>query len=183
MTKTQVIRTFLEMDSPAALRGGEVAEPGVRVDRVENPTPQLYRDLYVEVGRDYHWVDRLPWSREQIAQHLGQAGLEIWVMSCEGERAGYFELNRRDGGAIDIAYFGLLPAFHGRGLGRHLLTVACERAWALGAKKVTLNTCTLDNPAALPNYLRRGFKVVREEKYWIETQGTRNREGGASRNS
>ena len=33
----------------------------------------------------------------------------------------------------------------------------------LGARRVWLHTCTLDNPAALPNYLKRGFVPVKTE--------------------
>jgi GNAT superfamily N-acetyltransferase len=66
-------------------------------------------------------------------------------------------------GAVEIAYFGLLPEYFGRGWDGHLLTRAVETAWGLGASRVWLHTCTLDHPAALPNYLRRGFRRVREE--------------------
>jgi hypothetical protein len=31
-----------------------------------------------------------------------------------------------------------------------------------------LNTCTLDAPQALPNYLARGFTITREERYSVE---------------
>ena len=79
--------------------------------------------------------------------------------------AGYFELHAPGDGAVEIAYFGLLPEFFGRGWGGHLLTRAVDTAWSLGAARVWLHTCTLDHPAALPNYLRRGFRPVREETY------------------
>jgi hypothetical protein len=32
-------------------------------------------------------------------------------------------------------------------------------------ERVWLHTCTLDHPAALPNYLKRGFRPIREEVY------------------
>ena len=88
----------------------------------------------------------------------------MWVLTVEGEPAGYFEL-RRNGTDIEIAYFGLLPAFTGRGLGAHLLTEAVEQAWAAGATRVWLHTSTLDHPAALPNYLKRGFTIFKTEEY------------------
>jgi len=31
--------------------------------------------------------------------------------------------------------------------------------------RVWLHTCTLDDPAALPNYVARGFRPFREERY------------------
>ena len=61
-----------------------------------------------------------------------------------------------------------LEAVRGRGLGRHLLTEAVETAWCLGAKRVWLHTSTLDHPAALPNYLSRGFRPFMRERYFVE---------------
>jgi GNAT superfamily N-acetyltransferase len=69
---------------------------------------------------------------------------------------------------VEIAYFGLLPEFMGRGWGKYLLSEAARQAWRAGATRVWLHTCTLDHPAALPNYLRRGFRPVREERYTVE---------------
>ena len=57
--------------------------------------------------------------------------------------------------------------FTGRGLGGALLTEAVERAWAAGAARVWLHTCTFDHPAAIPNYLARGFTVFRTEEYTV----------------
>ena len=62
-------------------------------------------------------------------------------------------------------YFGVLPGYQGRGLGKYLLTRAVEEGWRRGANRVWLHTCTLDHPGALPNYLKRGFRAVREESY------------------
>jgi GNAT superfamily N-acetyltransferase len=77
-----------------------------------------------------------------------------------GRRAGYFELRPGDG--VEVRSFGLLAAFHGVGLGGWLLTVALRRARELGGR-VWLHTCTLDAPAALPNYLARGLVAYRSE--------------------
>ena len=66
---------------------------------------------------------------------------------------------------MEIVYFGLIGRYFGRGLGGWMLTRAVEEAFALGATRVILNTCTLDAPQALPNYLARGFVIMREERY------------------
>jgi GNAT superfamily N-acetyltransferase len=89
-------------------------------------------------------------------------------MTYNVETAGYFELRKCEDGSIEIAYFGLMPQFIGRGLGKHLLTRAVEQAWAARANRVWLHTCTLDDPAALPNYLKRGFKPFKTEYYRTE---------------
>ena len=77
--------------------------------------------------------------------------------------AGYVELEKKGGDVVEIDYMGLLPSFIGGGLGAHLLTLAVERALAMGATRVLLNTCNLDHPKARANYEARGFKAVRTE--------------------
>ena len=52
------------------------------------------------------------------------------------------------GDDVEIAYFGLLPAFHGRGWGGALLEHALRRGFELGSR-VWVHTCTLDGPHAL----------------------------------
>ena len=47
------------------------------------------------------------------------------------------------------------------------MTEAVERAWSMGARRVWLHTCTFDHPAALPNYLKRGFTVFKTEQYEV----------------
>jgi len=42
-----------------------------------------------------------------------------------------------------------------------LLTHGLEEAWRMGPSRVWLHTCTLDHPAALPNYLARGMTIYK----------------------
>ena len=167
----QAVRTFLQMIDPGELDAAGAPSPDIVVERVEACPPALWRRLYSEVGRDYHWVDRLDWTDEEIARYLSDPALELWVVRAKGETAGYFELREHEDRSVEIAYFGLLPAFLGRGWGKFLLTQATYAAWRLGAVRVWLHTCTLDHPAALPNYLKRGFRPTREEVYEISGEG------------
>jgi GNAT superfamily N-acetyltransferase len=161
----EVTRTYLEMRSPAELKAARSDDQRVRIEQIHDCTPSFYRHLYVEVGRNYHWIDRLPWTDEQIAAHLQLPENSVWLMTYDGETSGYFELRRCEDGSVEVAYFGLMPQFIGRGLGKHLLTCATEQAWTDGANRVWLHTCTLDDPAALPNYLKRGFRPFKTEEY------------------
>jgi ribosomal protein S18 acetylase RimI-like enzyme len=163
-----VTRTYLEMTRPGQLVGAGEASPDARVDRVTECPPSFYRYLYAEVGREWHWLDRLEWSDDAIRAHLGQPAIALWALWVKGAPAGWFELRRHDDGSVEIAYFGILPDFRRRGLGKHLLTAAVTRAWETGARRVWLHTCTLDDPAALPNYLARGFRVYKEETYEVD---------------
>ena len=164
----EVTRTYLEMRDASELFAAHCDDPHVRIEQMLVCSPSFNRNLYVKVGKNYHWIDRLPWKDEQIAAHHNQPDITLWLMTYDGEIAGYFELCRCEDDSVEIAYFGLLPEFLGRGLGKHLLTCATEQAWADGANRVWLHTCTLDDPAALPNYLKRGFKPFKTEGYSVE---------------
>ena len=153
------------MRDPADLQGADPPPGDVRVDREERPVPSLWRRLYTEVGREYHWVDRLGWTDDDITRYLSDPALELWILRDSDDVAGYFELRREEDGAVEVAYFGLLPGFVGRGLGKYLLTRAVERAWERGATRVWLHTSSLDHSSALPNYLARGFSVWKQETY------------------
>ena len=135
--------------------------------QMSDPEVIADRERYAEVGREYRWVDRLPWTDAQIREYLDDPAVTLWLMTVSGAPAGYFELRRDERGATEIVYFGLLPEFTGRGLGRHLLSEAVATAWRAGASRVWLHTCSLDHPAALPNYVARGFEVFREEEYEV----------------
>jgi ribosomal protein S18 acetylase RimI-like enzyme len=171
--RIEVTRTYLEMTRPEQLLAAHSAEPGLRIERTVSCPASFYRYLYTEVGRPYHWVDRLGWSDERIRSHLAREGTALFVLYVGGSPAGYFELDRTDEGSTEIAYFGLLPEFIGRGLGKCLLTRAVEQAFRDGANRVWLHTCSLDDSAALPNYQRRGFRPFRREKYWIAKSALR----------
>lgn len=164
MPTIEVLRTYLEMTSPADLVTEGAPDPAARLELVQDCPWHFYRYLYVEVGRQYHWRDRLSWSETQFREHLAGPSA-IWLLSVRGAPAGYFELRGHEDRSIEIAYFGLLPEFVGQGLGKFLLTRAVEEAWARGPGRVWLHTCSLDHPGALPNYLKRGFRKVGEERY------------------
>jgi GNAT superfamily N-acetyltransferase len=166
MPVIDVVRTHLEMTSPSDLVPDGPPGPGVRLEPVRDCPWHFFRYLYTEVGRPYHWIDRLTWTEKQFREYLAGPSV-VWLLSVDGAPAGFFELRGHEDGSIEVAYFGLLPEFVGRGLGKYLLTRAVEEAWARKASRVWLHTCTLDHPGALPNYLKRGFRKVGEETYQI----------------
>ena len=161
-----VTRTYLELDPTAAAPVAPRPDAPELELRRRDVDVAGYRALYAAVGDAYHWHDRDAWSDERLRAHLAQPSVHVWVATQGDAPVGYFELvDDAAAGAVEIAYFGLVAAAQGRGLGRALLERAIEEGWRLGARRLWLHTCTLDHPAALPNYLRRGFRVVREEQY------------------
>lgn len=141
-----------------------------RIELVQHITPEFSRFLYLSVGSELNWADRLVLTRDQWARQLGKPGSETHVLYRRGAPQGYVELaaaSTQAGTEVEIFYFGLFPQATGQGLGGALLTEGVQRAWTLHERvpalapvsRVWLHTCSLDGPAALPNYLARGFSV------------------------
>jgi GNAT superfamily N-acetyltransferase len=166
MPTVQVTITYLEMEHPASLQAKRADRDDVVCERVDPPDPRVAERFYADVGNAYYWLDRAEWSTAQWRDDLAQPGSELWVLRVDGDEAGYFHLTQPSPRTREILYLGLLPGFDGEGLGGHLLTCAIERAWEAGADRVLVNTCTLDHPAALANYVARGFEIVRTRSEW-----------------
>lgn len=158
----RLITTYMEMTAPDQLRAAFIDSPDIEVRPTQYTDLAAYRALYSAVGEAWHWRDRLLMPDAELAEALAQA--DVNVLYVGGEVAGYVELAPGgDDGSVEVAYFGLLPAFFGRGLGKHLLSAGVQRAWERGATRVWLHTCNLDGPAALNNYLARGFTITHVE--------------------
>jgi GNAT superfamily N-acetyltransferase len=160
---TSVTTYYLELTSPHELKAKRCGRDDLTFARVDPPMPELNRFFYTAVGGAWYWTDRLPWTYGQWLEWLGRPGVQTWLLSAAGVPTGYVELDGEPGGAVEVAYFGLLPPFIGQGLGAHLLTLAVERAWAVPAPPVWVHTCTLDHPHALAHYQARGFRLYRED--------------------
>jgi GNAT superfamily N-acetyltransferase len=154
----EVTTWYLEMTDPAQQAPPQAPAPELEIRRAELPSPELSRYLYAAVGGPWFWLDRLGWTWERWTAWLDRPELETWVAYVRGTPAGFAELElQRD--AVELASFGLLPQFVGRGHGPRLLDAAVRRAWELGRPRVWLHTCSLDSPAARATYERRGFRL------------------------
>lgn len=167
-TRIDVTRTHLELRGPDALRRVPAPARQLTVRELRPIGAAEYRALYSLVGERWFWRDRLLWSDAELEAYLASPDVHVWVLSVDGNTAGYFELRQHGTDSVEIMYFGLAPQCMGQRLGGWLLTRAADEAFALGVGRVILNTCTLDAPQALPNYLARGFTIVRDEHYLVE---------------
>jgi GNAT superfamily N-acetyltransferase len=157
-------RSYLELPAGVPPSAERELPAGAVVHREHSRDADLFRSIYRDVGAPYRWIDRLPWTDAQWRAHVSHPDLEMWLLFVNDVRAGYFELHfEPDGHSVEIAYFGLLPAFIGRGLGGALLTSAIRAARGRGDLRVWLHTCTRDHPHALTNYEARGFRVFHVE--------------------
>ena len=157
MREIETIVTFLEMTAEPMHHIAPPSNLKLMLVRAENPTLGFYRFLYGNVGHDYNWHDRTNLSDDELAKLIHAEGVEVWVLYVSGQPAGFFELTLADRATVELEYFGLISEFQGKGLGKWLLAEAIRAAWAKLPKRVIVQTCTLDGPAALPLYQKMGF--------------------------
>jgi ribosomal protein S18 acetylase RimI-like enzyme len=154
---SMLVTTYLEMTSRTQFQPSFARADDVRIDPMQTIDLHFYLYLYRSVGENLAWRDRLLMPKHELREALN--GAHIYVMYVGGAPGGYVELAKQ-GGSVEIAYFGLREEYQGRGLGKHLLSFGIEQAWKLpGAERVWLHTCNLDSPHALDNYRKRGFNV------------------------
>lgn len=159
-----ILATYLHLPNRDAFRPAFVEHPAILVLEAAHALVPFYRFLYSTVGSGFNWVDRLRWADERLHSHLSRPEVTLLVLYLDGTPAGYAELvqgSAEEG--TEVAYFGIFPSFHGRGLGKHLLSVAVQRAFDDGATRVWLSTRTTDGPYAIANYEARGFRPFRTE--------------------
>ncbi len=163
-TQGEIVITYLEMHArPPGLNLALPAED-LTIVQANPPTITFYRYLYNTVGGDWQWRDRRVMSDPALVAIVQHPLVETHVLYSAGTPAGYAELDRRAPGEIELAYFGLIPDFIGRGLGQYLLQWAIDRAWSYAPHRFWVHTCTLDHAKALPNYIRAGFKPYKTER-------------------
>ncbi len=154
---------YLEMLSRDELRPKACADPGLRIEECKIKLFSFNRWLYEQVGDAWQWFDKRSWTDNAWRDYAEAENLRTWVGYLDGTPAGYYELERQEDDNVQIAYFGLLQPFIGKGLGGYLLSHAITSAWDWGASRVWVHTCMLDHPHALKNYRARGMRVFKEE--------------------
>ena len=163
MGEIETIVTFLEMKAEVLHHIVPPSHLKLMLMRAENITPSFYRFLYGTVGSGYNWIDRKSLSDPELSILIHAKDVEIWVLYVNGQPAGFFELTPNSDNSIELQYFGLVSEFQKLGLGKWLLAEAVRAAWAKAPKRVIVQTCTLDGPAALPLYQKMGFEPYAQE--------------------
>jgi GNAT superfamily N-acetyltransferase len=88
---------------------------------------------------------------------LHSDAVEVYALSANGIDEGLLELDFRDSGQCELAFFGLTSVVQGQGAGRWLMNRALQRAWDQPIGRLWVHTCSHDHPEALGFYLRSGF--------------------------
>ena len=165
MPAQPLITTYLEMRSADQLRPKR-ADARFRVREKTERDWRFNRDLYCRVGEQWDWIDKRSWTDEHWKEYATAPELRTFAGYYDNAVAGYYELRWDGENGIEIAYFGLLPEWIGRGLGGALLTSAIERAWRMEPNPscVWVHTCNRDHPQALANYQARGMVIYKIEE-------------------
>jgi GNAT superfamily N-acetyltransferase len=161
--------TYLEMHQRPQLP--PVPHPAgckIALLHAEKPTVIFYRFLYDTVGRSWLWYERRMLDDEALRAVIEDERVEIFVLYVDGVPAGYAELDRRRPPDVELAYFGLMPEFIGRGLGGYLLHSIIGIVWDYEPRRLWVHTNTLDHPKALSLYQRMGFEPYKQERKVIE---------------
>jgi GNAT superfamily N-acetyltransferase len=137
--------------------------PRLALMKTERIPLHFYRYLYETVGGSCLWIERADITDAELAGEVHRDGIEITVLYADGAPAGYYELDFARPSCPNLVYFGLMPEWTGMKIGPWLLGCAVRDGFQHGAAEMTVNTCTLDHPAALPLYQKLGFQPERRE--------------------
>jgi ribosomal protein S18 acetylase RimI-like enzyme len=107
---------YLEMTSADQLRPGRPAPAPVEMVKLDQAGASLLRWTYARIAASLNWQSRRAWSDAQWRQLLTRPQVHAWIAQVGGEVAGVVELEAPPGGDVEIAVFGLVPDFIGRGL-------------------------------------------------------------------
>ncbi|MEO0401587.1 MAG: GNAT family N-acetyltransferase [Pseudomonadota bacterium] len=158
--KVAMVVTDLEMTSPR-LRHVPLPE-GLTFGTLPRDVPG-YRDVFSRVGQPWLWYGRTVMDDAALSAILTDPAVQLFALSKDGRAEALLELDFRESGACELAYFGLTPALIGSGAGAYLMDQAIAKAFETDAvRRFHLHTCTIDSPQALGFYRRSGFAPIRQ---------------------
>lgn len=160
--KVAMVVTHLEMCKAPATRPQNLPA-GITFRKVEADVA-WFRDIFYRVGLlEWLWYERLKLADADLSAILCDPRVEHYTLARNGKDEALLELDFRESGACELAYFGVTPALIGTGCGRYLMNEAIARAWARPIDRFHVHTCTFDSPKALSFYRRSGFTPVRQQ--------------------
>ena len=150
--------TCLEMLAPPPARPDPASATSLRLDRWHQPASDEYRALYRRVGEDWMWFSRLILPEDNLRAILDDPKVEVSVLRDGDKDLGLLELDFREDGQCELAFFGLVPEAIGNGAGRFMMNRALASAWSRPITRFWVHTCHFDHPGAPVFYQRSGFR-------------------------
>jgi GNAT superfamily N-acetyltransferase len=159
--KIAAVVTHLEMTARPAPRPDPAGAWSLR--RVEMPPLEWFRDLYRRVGEEWLWFSRIRMPDAELSAIIHAPLVKVYVLEYEGRDEGLLELDFREAGQCELAFFGVTAKLIGSGAGSWLMNRALELSWSRPITRVWVHTCTFDHPSALAFYQRSGFRPFRRQ--------------------
>ncbi|MGI9424235.1 MAG: GNAT family N-acetyltransferase [Hyphomicrobiaceae bacterium] len=157
------IVTSLEMLARPSIEDAP-APTGMRLEELTGIGAEDYRRLYARVGADWLWFSRLRMGDDELLRIIRDSAVDIYGVAVDGDQfQGLLELDFRDPGTCEIAFFGLSGAALERRLGGWLMRETLRLAWSRPIVRLWVHTCTLDHPRALGFYRRFGFTPFKQQ--------------------
>ena len=165
MRTEPLITTYLEMRSRDQLRPKRSDTRFQVRERTERDW-RFNRDLYLQVGDQWDWVDKRSWADDQWKEYATAPScghLPHTVMTFSLAITNSFRTRKVESRSLtlDCCLNGSAEGWVAR-----LLTSAIEEAWSMEPKpsRVWVHTCNRDHPQALANYQARGMIVYKVEE-------------------
>ena len=157
----KIDRFYLEINSINELKIKRTLSDDFTLFETEKNNFDLNKFFYKQIGKKHQWVDRLIWQDKNWIEYVSNKNLKTFILKKNNDFVGYFELffNKNE---CEIAYFGILEEFIGKGYGGFLLSEAIRIGFK-NANRIWVHTCSLDHPNAIENYKSRGMKVFKTE--------------------
>ncbi|MGL4441673.1 MAG: GNAT family N-acetyltransferase [Bosea sp. (in: a-proteobacteria)] len=159
--KMATVVSYLEMLSPPAPKADPPSISKMSVEPIKRDDTDRYLRIYRTLGERWMWFSRLVLERSQLKDILGHAANEAYAVKRGGHDCGLLELDFREPGECEIAFFGLYESELGSGAGRWLMNRALTMAWRPDITRVWVHTCTFDHPGAPDFYRRSGFVLCK----------------------
>ena len=157
----KIERFYLEINTINDLKTKPISSDCFSLKETSKDNFDLNKFFYKQIGKRHQWVDRLIWQDKDWLKYISNENLRTYIFKMENDLVGYFELifNNND---CEIAYFGILEEFIGKGYGGFLLSEALKIGFKR-ANRIWVHTCSLDHPNAIENYKSRGMKIFKTE--------------------
>lgn len=160
--KVASVVTHLQMFARPPLRP-EVDDAPWTLTRLPEPQAEEYLALYRAVGTDWLWFSRLFMPPDELSATIADPGVEVYRLDAPDGEVGLLELDFREPGQCELAYFGVSGRLIGGGAARWMMNRAIDRAWSQPITRFWVHTCSLDHPGAPAFYQRSGFVAFRRQ--------------------
>ena len=138
-------------------------ESDLSLEKWTKPAVADYLALFRKVGEPWLWTSRLLMAEDEVQAIIHHPDIDLQLVRNDNMVVGFIELDFRETGQCEIAFFGLVTELNGKGHGRWMMNQALDKAWRDGVERVWLHTCTQDSPRALPFYRQCGFRIFKQE--------------------